>query len=68
MVGRESSERVWVRSSYSDAKTECVEVLSGQEHVLVRDSNWRKDAVLTFRYGAWCGFLAGLVDPGTGGS
>ncbi|WP_215454410.1 DUF397 domain-containing protein [Streptomyces sp. ATCC 21386] len=68
MIGRESSARVWVRSSYSDNGGDCVEVAAGHRRVMVRDSNGNRDALLVFRYAAWCGFLAGLVDPGAGGS
>ncbi|MCC9706234.1 DUF397 domain-containing protein [Streptomyces sp. MNU76] len=46
----------------------CVEASFGESRVLVRDSNSRKNAVLSFRHTAWCGFLAGLVDPGADGS
>ncbi|WP_371581204.1 DUF397 domain-containing protein [Streptomyces sp. NBC_01314] len=68
MVGRDSPERLWRRSSYSSTQGECVEVLPERGRVLLRDSNWSQNSVLTFRYTAWCGFLAGLVDPGTGDS
>ncbi|MDX3136170.1 DUF397 domain-containing protein [Streptomyces europaeiscabiei] len=68
MIGRESPERTWVRSSYSGEADDCVEVAAGQRRVMVRDSNGNSDALLVFRYAAWCGFLAGLVDPGAGGS
>ncbi|MGW0709790.1 DUF397 domain-containing protein [Streptomyces sp. NPDC002643] len=69
MVGRESSERVWVKSSHSGNQGgECLELAVEGARVLVRDSKSSQDALLTFRYAAWCGFLAGLVDPGAGGS
>ncbi|MEI5523211.1 DUF397 domain-containing protein [Streptomyces brasiliscabiei] len=68
MIGRESSARVWFRSSYSGDADNCVEVAAGRRRVMVRDSNFDRDALLVFRHAAWCGFLAGLVDPGAGGS
>ncbi|MFE7838554.1 DUF397 domain-containing protein [Streptomyces sp. NPDC057474] len=46
----------------------CVEASIRESHVLVRDSNLHQNAVLSFRHAAWCGFLAGLVDPGADGS
>ncbi|GAA2914917.1 hypothetical protein GCM10010524_51970 [Streptomyces mexicanus] len=72
MAGREPSGRVWVRSSYSGEAGNCVEVAfgSGGDRALVRDSKRpsgaERDAVLAFRRQAWCGFLAGLGDPGAG--
>ncbi|MGW3287786.1 DUF397 domain-containing protein [Streptomyces sp. NPDC001002] len=54
---------MWFRSSHSSNAGECVELASGRDRVLVRDSKRHQDAVLTFRHAAWCGFLAGLVDP-----
>ncbi|MGW0821158.1 DUF397 domain-containing protein [Streptomyces sp. NPDC002845] len=68
MVGRESSGRVWVRSSHSGDQGECVEVAAEEGLVLIRDSNRSKDTVLVFRQASWCGFLAELVNPGAGGS
>lgn len=68
MLDRESSARSWIKSSYSGDTTVCVEACLGEGWVLVRDSNWKKNAVLSFRHSAWCGFLAGLVDPGADGS
>ncbi|WP_327348772.1 DUF397 domain-containing protein [Streptomyces europaeiscabiei] len=59
---------MWVRSSYSGEADDCVEVDAGRRRVMVRDSNGNGDALLVFRHAAWCGFLAGLVDPGAGGS
>ncbi|WP_443046408.1 DUF397 domain-containing protein [Streptomyces sp. DSM 40750] len=46
----------------------CVEVAAEERRVMARDANSKSDALLVFRYAAWCGFLAGLVDPGAGGS
>ncbi|WP_329290434.1 DUF397 domain-containing protein [Streptomyces pseudovenezuelae] len=64
VVGRELVGRAWFRSSYSVAQGECVEVAAEDRgRVLVRDSKQYRDAVLAFRHEAWCGFLAGLVDP-----
>ena len=68
MIGRELSGPVWVKSSHSGDQGECVEVAHARERVLIRDSKWREEVVVTFRRAAWCGFLAGLVDPGAGGS
>ncbi|MFM9581859.1 MULTISPECIES: DUF397 domain-containing protein [Streptomyces] len=65
---REFSARSWIRSSYSGDAGLCVEAAFGERRVLVRDSNSKKNAVLSFRHSAWCGFLAGLVDPGADGS
>ncbi|WP_318036862.1 DUF397 domain-containing protein [Streptomyces caniscabiei] len=65
---RESSARSWIKSSYSGETSLCVEASFGERRVLVRDSNSKKNAVLSFRHSAWCGFLAGLVDPGADGS
>ncbi|ALV38924.1 DUF397 domain-containing protein [Streptomyces sp. CdTB01] len=63
MVDSELSGRAWIRSSHSNDKGECLETAPAGDRVLVRDSKWRQDAVLAFRHAAWCGFLAGLVDP-----
>lgn len=68
MLDRESSARSWIKSSHSGDTSMCVEASFGESRVLVRDSNSRKNAVLSFRHTAWCGFLAGLVDPGADGS
>ncbi|MCX4909801.1 DUF397 domain-containing protein [Streptomyces sp. NBC_00878] len=68
MIDRDLSERVWTRSSYSQGNQECVEMAVESLHVLIRDSNWRRGSKLAFRRAAWCGFLAGLVYPGTDGS
>jgi hypothetical protein len=57
------SELAWFKSSYSGDKTECVELSVGRSRVLVRDSKRRQHDVLAFRHAAWCGFLAGLVNP-----
>ncbi|WP_307835153.1 DUF397 domain-containing protein [Streptomyces adelaidensis] len=65
---RVSVPRTWFKSSYSGETSLCVEASFGERQVLVRDSNSKKNAVLAFRHAAWCGFLAGLVDPGAGGS
>jgi hypothetical protein len=68
VIDRDLSERVWTRSSYSGDKQECVEMALEPGHVLIRDSNWGQGSKLAFRRAAWCGFLAGLVYPGTDGS
>ncbi|WP_193241412.1 DUF397 domain-containing protein [Streptomyces phaeolivaceus] len=65
---REPSACTWFRSSYTGETSMCVEASIRERHILVRDSNWHQNAVLSFRHAAWCGFLAGLVDPGAGGS
>ncbi|MDX2605289.1 DUF397 domain-containing protein [Streptomyces caniscabiei] len=68
MSDRESSARSWIKSSRSGDTSMCVEASFAEGRVLVRDSNSKKNAVLSFRHSAWCGFLAGLVDPGADGS
>ncbi|WP_308460833.1 DUF397 domain-containing protein [Streptomyces sp. Ru71] len=63
---------MWVRSSRSSGNGECVEAALGQGRVLVRDSKrsgcGEGGGLLAFRRAAWCGFLAWLGDPETGGS
>ncbi|MFC4332432.1 DUF397 domain-containing protein [Streptomyces andamanensis] len=72
LAGREPTGRAWVRSSYSASGGECVEAAWEQGRVLVGDSKRPVDGasgpVLAFRRTAWCGFLAGLVNPEAGGS
>jgi hypothetical protein len=65
---RVSATRTWIKSSYSGDTSLCVEASFGEGRILVRDSNAKENAVLSFRHAAWCGFLAGLVDPGADGS
>ncbi|OIJ87212.1 DUF397 domain-containing protein [Streptomyces colonosanans] len=64
MIGREPSERVWVKSSYSPNDNDaCVEVVDEGARVRVRDSKRREGPVLVFRRTAWCGLLAALENP-----
>ncbi|MFB6956509.1 DUF397 domain-containing protein [Streptomyces sp. NPDC056309] len=61
-----------MKSSYSGGDGECVEAALGEDRVLVRDSKRPEGdgdgGVLAFRRTAWCGFVAGFVDPEAGGS
>nr|WP_149824188.1 DUF397 domain-containing protein [Streptomyces tailanensis] len=68
MVGRDVSERVWRKSSYSGGNTDtCVEVAVEGAHVLVRDSKRCEGPMLVFPAAAWCGLLAELENPAMDG-
>jgi hypothetical protein len=68
VVGRDSSARVWWKSSYSGGDTNtCVEVAVEGARVLVRDSKRREGPVLVFPAAAWCGLLAELENPAADG-
>ena len=57
----------WRKSSYSgNGGADCVEVgaATGRARVLVRDTNDRAGAVLTFRPAAWREFAARLKSAG----
>jgi hypothetical protein len=50
---------MWVKSSYSYAMSNCVEVQRGDSSVSVRDSKDPSGPVLTFTVGQWEAFIAG---------
>jgi hypothetical protein len=51
--------RDWRKSSTS-ADGGCVEVRMGAEHVYVRDTKNRPEAVLTFTHKEWYAFVSGV--------
>lgn len=51
---------MWIKSSFSADSATCVEVHFGPDAVLVRDSKDRTGPVLSFTFGEWDAFVAGV--------
>ncbi|MGC5401547.1 DUF397 domain-containing protein [Streptomyces sp. DT20] len=59
------TEASWVKSSYSNAQSSCVEIATvGGGVVPVRDSKNILGPVIVLGDHAWCAFLAGITEGG----
>jgi len=55
-----TTERTWVKSSYSGSEGNCVEIARGRDRVLIRDSNDARGPVLAIPAAAWRQFTRQL--------
>ena len=58
MTGHGKINYTWHKSSASG--DECVEICITADHVLIRDTKSRQDAILTFTHHEWRAFLTGV--------
>ncbi|CAM5505285.1 hypothetical protein GCM10010329_63610 [Streptomyces spiroverticillatus] len=67
MKSTPTSPAGWLKSSYSAADNECVEVALGGDAAGVRDSKWGKGPELALSTAAFSDFLAGIKAGSLGG-
>ncbi|MEU1285360.1 DUF397 domain-containing protein [Kitasatospora sp. NPDC005856] len=59
--GADAADRIWRKSSFSGAQSNCVEIAAGVTDVVpVRDSKDPGGPALLFPADAWASFLAGV--------
>ena len=59
-----TTERTWVKSSYSGSEGNCVEIAASREQVLIRDSSDAHGPVMAIPAAAWRQFIR-RVNTGT---
>jgi hypothetical protein len=61
-MNRDSTPALWVKSTRSQAQTNCVEVADAGAVRLVRDSKNPDGAILSFDAAQWAAFIAAVRD------